>query len=68
MTLFLDHETVTHREAAALLGCPAASAEHRLEQLQQHGLARWNSAGSDGRRFHLTFVGKDWLHRRGLLP
>ncbi len=53
---------VDTRKAALLIGCPVATAEHRLRRLRRAGLVR-----SESDTYQLTLDGQDWLHANKLL-
>jgi hypothetical protein len=67
MKALTETSHLTPGRAAKMIGCKPAVAEHRLQRLQKSGFVRWDSIGSDGHDFHLTFEGRDWLHRHGHL-
>jgi AbiTii len=67
MKALTERSHLTPGRAATLIGCRAAVAEHRLHRLSRAGLVRSDSFGADGAAFHLTFEGRDWLHRHGHL-
>ena len=67
MKALTEKSHLTPGRAATLIGCKPAVAEHRLQRLSRAGLVRWDSFGADGADYHLTFEGRDWLHRHGNL-
>ena len=65
MKALTERSHLTPGRAATLIGCKSAVAEHRLQRLSRARLVRSDSFGPDGANYHLTFEGRDWLHRHG---
>jgi hypothetical protein len=67
MKALTEKSHLTPGRAATMIGCKPAVAEHRLQRLSKARLVRYDSFGADGADYHLTFEGRDWLHRNGHL-
>jgi hypothetical protein len=67
MKALMENQQLTPHRTAVLIGCKPAVAEHRLQRLSRARLVRSDSFSGDGAGYHLTFEGRDWLHRHGHL-